>query len=361
MAESGSYDILSYRKDVVGPILRNVKSGDSCFVIGAPSVGKTRLMDFLMGDYLDEKPVDGEAVKEHYLGAQQASQTWLIRVDMNRIGQEQDWGFCFYELLLSSLLIASFRHRADESIITMLGGLDSDVLESKDVLKAHRFFEMAISRLCHFYSFKLCFLFDEFDETYKSMPPNIFSQLRAVRDANKYSLSYVLFLRNLPHKLRSPLDNESFYELLSRNMIGLGPLNRADSFRMLTQLGMRKEFLLSSDKAEWVYNQSGGHPGLLQGLYSLFRENPLAELKMADIDWFANQDIVFEELRKIWNGLLDEERTGILALINGDFQDTNRQIANLLMIKGLISPAMILFSPLLAPAITRIQQSDNLF
>jgi energy-coupling factor transporter ATP-binding protein EcfA2 len=354
MAEDVSYDILSYRKDVVEPILRNIKSGESCFVVGAPSVGKTRLMDFLMGDYLDEKPVNGEAIKQHYLGTELASRTWLVRVDMNRIGKEHDWGFCFYELLLSSLLVAAFRHRADESLITMLGGLDSDVMEGKDSLKAHRFFEMAVSRLCQFYSLKLCFLFDEFDETYKLMPPNIFSQLRAVRDANKYSLSYALFLRNLPEKLRTPQDNESFYELLSRNMIGLGPLNRADSFRMLTQLERRKEFPLSPDKHEWIYGQSGGHPGLLQGLYSLLKENPLAELKMSDLEWLVNQDVVFEELRKIWNGLLDDEKAGVLAFAQGKFESVDYHTAKLLMAKGIVTHRKTLFSPLLAAGVARM-------
>ena len=38
-----------YREEVLKPFFKYVKSGESFYVVGAPSVGKTRLMDFIMG------------------------------------------------------------------------------------------------------------------------------------------------------------------------------------------------------------------------------------------------------------------------------------------------------------------------
>ena len=110
--------------------------------------------------------------------------------------------------------------------------LDSEIIQNRDQLLALRLFELAVSRLCQVYQMKLCFLFDEFDDAYRTLAPEIFRQLRAVRDANKYRVSFVLFVRHLPELLRSPTDNESFYELLSRNGLGLGPYNRTDAQRI---------------------------------------------------------------------------------------------------------------------------------
>ncbi len=76
---------------------------------------------------------------------------------------------------------------------------------------ALRFFEMAGIRLYHVLDLKICFLFDEFDETYETMPRDLFLQLRAVRDANKNRVSFGLFLRKQPDRLRPAIDNESFY------------------------------------------------------------------------------------------------------------------------------------------------------
>ncbi|PKN94317.1 MAG: hypothetical protein CVU44_04305 [Chloroflexi bacterium HGW-Chloroflexi-6] len=348
MITNDTYNILSYRQDVLTPFFSHVRSGESCFIVGAPSVGKTRLMDFLMGDFIDEeKTVDAQKIKEQYLNPELAKRVWFVRVDMNRLSLETDWTFGFFELLLSALLATSVRQRAQESILQELGDLDSECIESKDALKAHRFFEMAVSKLCHIYSIKICMLFDEFDETYKSMPASAFSQLRAVRDANKYNLFYALFLRNLPDKIRSPKQNESFYELLSRNMVGLGPYNKLDSIHIIQQMEKRREHPLLSEQRQWIYQLSGGHPGLIQALFSILKENLGTSANIANLEWVAKQEIVFEEFRKIWNGLLDEEKESLHTISTATAEKLAPNIEKLLKAKGLVKEPSLFFSPLL--------------
>ena len=52
---------LSYRQEVLGRFFDYVKSGELFYVVGAPSVGKTRLMDFLMGDNPDPLRAESES------------------------------------------------------------------------------------------------------------------------------------------------------------------------------------------------------------------------------------------------------------------------------------------------------------
>ena len=346
-----------YREEVLNPFFKYVKSGESFFVIGAPSVGKTRLMDFLMGDDPDAlrrgiEP-DREHIKKYYLGDEAAAKTWLARVDMNRLRLENDWGFRFFELLLNTVLLACNRCESTDEIEKLkltIAKLDSEVIESRDALKAHRLFEMTVNMLCQSYGIRLCFLLDEFDESYRNMPRELFAHLRAIRDANKYRVSYILFLRNLPEKLRDPIDNEEFYELISRNMLGIGPYSRQDALYIIGQLEIRHEISLSQDKREWFYFLSGGHPGLIQVLFKLLKDYPQAFTPMPSAEWCAKQEPVQEEFRKISFGLLNDERVGLVEFAHGNKNSMAPTTGKLLLTKGLlvstIDSGVKVFSPL---------------
>lgn len=347
---------IEYREETLKPFFNYIRSGESFFVIGAPSVGKTRLVDFVMGDDPDARRNGGEfnrdKVKKHYLG-ESATNVWLVRVDMNRMRHEHGWGFQFFELLLHSLLLACDRNSSIAEIEVLkesLASLDSQVIQSRDDLMAHRLLEMAINRICQIYQIQICFLFDEFDVTYGAMPLETFAQLRAIRDANKYLLSYALFLRNLPEKLRNPKDNESFYELISRNMVGLGPFSRKDTLHIIDQLERRREHVLPQDIRDWVYITSGGHPGLIQVLFNILKDQSLAIGKIQDLEWYARQETIREEFRKIWFGLTNEEQIALSNIALGDQNSITPSIGKQLLAKGIIKPLsdhISFFSPML--------------
>jgi hypothetical protein len=335
---------INYREEVLNPFFKHIKSGESFYVIGAPSIGKTRLMDFLMGDDPDllregVKPEDPQRVKRHYLGDEAADKTWLARVDMNRLRPENDPGFSFFELMLNTVLLACNKSEPTdetEKLRETIAELDSDAIESKDALKALRFFEMAVNMLSQSYDIKLCFLFDEFDVMYEKMPLEIFAHLRAVRDANKYRVSYALFLRNLPEKLRNPLENESFYELISRNMIGMGPYSQKDTYHIVKQLEARREYALPQNKRDWLCINSGGHPGLIQALYTIFKDRPSVTISPENLNWYVGQETVKEEFRKLWEGLLEDEQNGLSKFAHGNPIPMSPVTGKLLTAKGLL-------------------------
>lgn len=347
---------LNYREETVKKVFDHIKSGESFYLIGAPSAGKTRLLDFLMGDDPDARrssdKVDRERVKNLYLGVE-AGNTWLVRVDMNRFnsGLEGGWNFHFYQLLLHSILLASSRNNDAENgerINNELMEFNSQVIISKDELMAHRVYEMAVNRLCQKYNLKLCFLFDEFDETYRNMPLEIFAHLRAVRDANKYFVSYGLFLRTLPENLQSPVNNEVFFELISSNMVGIGLYSKQDTLSIIDQWENRHEYPLTSDHREWLWDYSGGHPGIAHALFGLLQKSTQTTSKLNDIEWITQQETVSEELRKIWNGLSKDEHTALRQIKQKDQQSITRSIGTQLAAKGLIklvNSELIFFSP----------------
>ncbi|MFN8381797.1 MAG: toll/interleukin-1 receptor domain-containing protein [Anaerolineales bacterium] len=349
-----------YRQEILKPFFKYIKNGESFYIIGAPSVGKTKLIDFIMGDdpYTlwaggDNEETDSDWVKRKYLGEDIGSKTWLVRVDINRMTNENKWSFHFYELLLNTLLLTCNRYSFMERIESLkvdLAALDSQVIQSKDALMAQRLFEMAVNMICQSYNIQICFLFDEFDATYLTMPREVFSQLRAIRDSNKYHLAYILLLRNLPENLRDPSENEGFYELISRNMLGLGPYSALDAFHIIGQLEKRRDYELTKEIREWLWKISGGHPGLIHALFTLIRETEPSTSQIQNIEWVANQEIVRKEFRKIWSGLLEEERDGLTKISQGSQAYVSPTTGKLLLAKGIIKPAtkysVTFFTPL---------------
>lgn len=347
-----------YREELLKPFFDYIKSGESFYLIGAPSSGKTRFLDLVTGTDPDSLRLginyDHDWVKNKYLDKVNASKLWLVRVDMNRISQEGNWSFQFYELLLHSVLLACDKNRNMEDIdeiIKELARHDSQVITSKDELMAHRILEMAIHRLCQVYNIKLCFLFDEFDDTYRvNMPLDVFAQLRAIRDANKYQVLYVLSLRNLPEKLRPPLQNEGFFELISDRVIGMGFYSKRDVFAIIDKWEKRLENKLFPEQREWIWESSGGHPGIARALFNLLTDPKSGAQNNINAEWFAKQENVREEFRKLWLGLAEDEQTALKHVGRGETPLTNLILRKQLFAKGLIKPLSdhdVFFTPIL--------------
>ena len=94
---------------------------------------------------------------------------------------------------------------------------------------------------------------------------------------------------------------------------------------------------------------SGGHPGLLQALFSLIKEKTLAPAQMQNLERLAKQELVSEEFRKISDGLLDEERDALKKIAHGDQNSVPPLTGKLLVAKGMVKPLsgrMTFFSPL---------------
>ena len=323
--EVGPEHSLAYRKDVLTDLFKHVRGADSFYVLGAASMGKTRLLDFMMRS---------DVQRYHLL--EQASQVWVVRVDMNRLPVKKDW--YFYELLLSSLALACNDHENVDELQVKLSRLDSEVIKTKDFLLALRYFEMGVNLLCQGRDLKVCFLFDEFDETYKHMPKKLFAQLRAVRDANKNRVCYGMFLRNFPSELRSTLDNESFYELFSRNAIGLGPYSKDDALAMIQQLEVRLEQPLNIQQRDWLYNASGGHPGLIRALMDILISGEGSSWSdiILDLPRTIKHENVQEECHKIWISLLPDEQSALQAFSRDPGVNIPSKAMKLIDAKGLL-------------------------
>lgn len=333
MSEFGPFHLVNYRKPIVTPVFARIRAGGSCAVVGVASMGKSRLLQHIL------RP----EIKQHFLGDESES-TLLVWTDCNRLHVISAWGL--YELMLTGIVEAvepeirePYEQMRDESIV------------GQNALLAQRKLELALRLLCHEEGMRVIFILDKFDDTYCTLEEQVLGTLRSLRDMNKYQLGYVLFMRDRAEILRAPEGAaiEGFYELFSRDVIGLTPYNAQDSTQVVAQISARRKHELGSlplDYAQHIIGLSGGHPGLIVALMS-----HLAETKPTGqtwLDWAIGEPKVTEECRKIWNSLQQQEQQTLSYIahsVSTAFKDRES-----LLLKGLIQVAettnIQIFSPL---------------
>jgi len=337
--EIGPTHPVTYRAEILGPVFNLLSAGESTAVIASASMGKSRLVQFLLR----------ADVANHYLG-EEADRLLLVWVDCNRLGDFTAWPL--YELFLDALLAAVEEQANLTSLRDEYRTLHLEVIRSENSLLAQRILERLIRTLCRDHSLTLCLVLDEFDEAYARLPSQVLAGMRGLRDANKYRLCYLLFTRQHPEYLRNPADCEGLYEQFSRNILYLQPYRLEDARRVLQQLAVRRGVdpaLLTELVVKDMLALSAGHPGLMTALVSGLQDDPPADMTQLR-EWAQGLAKVQEECRKIYEGLRSEEQSGLRLFVHG--QMSGRTTGEILERKGLVvwsaygKPAI--FSPLFA-------------
>ncbi|MCS7055835.1 MAG: winged helix-turn-helix domain-containing protein [Thermoflexales bacterium] len=284
----------TYRAEILGPLFELIRARESCAIVGCASMGKSRLLRFLL---------EAET-RAHYL-REQADVTLFAYCDCNRLAEISEWGF--FELILTAMVEACGQHADLHGLRNELNALRREVIiSSGNALLARRHVELAALMLCRERGFRLCVILDEFDEAYRALPPLALANLRALRDDNKAWLSYLLVVRDHPKRIRPPAECEGFYELFSRSVIGLPPYSRSDAYAVIEQIEARRGRRLAPQARAALIEESGGHPGLIVAMFDELTEGRATP-----------GDAVHEECRKLWMSLPPDEQIALYRLARG--------------------------------------------
>lgn len=329
MYEHGSPHPITYRQEIAAPIFACIEKSESASVVGAGSMGKTRLLDFI------QRP----DIQQHYLG-KAVDESLIVRADLNRMSKENEWSL--YEVMLTSLLENCPKNtRSSPYQMAFSKNLRQSVILKENALLAQRSLELAVLTLTDTEGLNICFLLDEFDKIYREFPATVLANLRSLRDQNKNRFSFMLFMRNTAQELRDVSDVESFYELHSRNTFGLKPYSPEDSRRMIAQLEDRNHLRLDETIRQSILAVSGGHPGLLGIVFEELRANPNLIFN-GSLDTLLNSPKLVEECKKLLYSLTKSEQEALPILARGGkISDQARQSLEL---KGLLNEGHIFSS-----------------
>lgn len=345
---------LSFRYQLVAGLMRLMQAGESAAVVGVASVGKSNLVRCL-------QQADIQAA---YLGPEKA-EFLIVLVDSNDLAAITDWNFL--ELLLYRLSLPSHSAALPAEVTARLEQWhEKAARQAGDVLNAQRCLEQALDWLCQVHGRRVVFLLDEFELIYPQLSRRTWANLRALRDKNKYSLAYLLFLRHdLEDMLPLTPEVEAFVELFQTNILGLTPYDLPGTGLMLERLSRRQ-------RLEWpvlytapIFELSGGHGGLVRIIFG--KAQPLIK-EGQPFDWSAlyDDDEVKDECHKIWSSLTAAERAWLTAFVTAGERETGQgsgSIVDKLTRKGVImaqpAPALRLFSSLFAAFVQQIAPQDR--
>jgi hypothetical protein len=199
-----------YRTHEVQATVRAVRAGECVSLVGLSGAGKSNLTGFLA----HRSPLAAFA----------------ILVDCNRLTEPTP--SAFLHLLRRAL--------EDTSPAT-------DEFAALDAAVAHR-----LARLPN-----LCLILDRFDSLNAS---SVAANLRSLRDAHKYSLTYVTATRR-------PLDTQTeLAELFYAHTLWLGPLSESDARWNVRRYAERQGLTWDEATTARLIARSGGYPSLLRGV-----------------------------------------------------------------------------------------------
>jgi hypothetical protein len=243
-----------YRAAEVGQILPAVQTGECVEVTGLSGSGKSNLLGFMANRI-------------------QPTNCRLVLVDCNRLIEHSMDAF----LRLIRRNLGSNEPAADE-----LALLDATLEQHERERDAGT-----------------CLLLDRFDDVAHSMPDVLFNNLRALRDAHKYRLSYVIALR------RPLAGHTELAELFYAHTLQLGVLSAADARWSAQQYATRRGVQWSAATIETLVALTRGYPSFLRaaceahaGGAALDVRSLLAHPAMrARLDEFQSDSPTAEELR----------------------------------------------------------------
>ncbi len=327
---------LTYRAAEVQQVMSWIKAGQCGGLIGLRGAGKSNFLRFILR----------QDVQQHYLGPNHADYA-IILIDLLALSECTDWAMCelMLDRLQARLASLEIKTAAMDHVLT----LHRQVMQTQDLLGARQALEQCMDILCARPAQRVVLLLDEFDTVFRTLSPFLFRFLRAIRDAHKDQVSFLVVVANDLDRLRCDLaEAEHFFRLVSRNVCDLGPYSEADARQMIHYLTSRRLIELSEQDTTRLIGLSGGHAGLIKAALSLLAGAPPAgsvdEMTAALMDEPAMQ----AECRKVWTSLAEDEQAALRALIGRAPADP--QALRRLKRKGLVrqDQPVVIFSPLFA-------------
>lgn len=335
---------ITYRAEIIGPLLSSVVAGECCSVVGMSGVGKSSLLQHML------RP----DVLRYHLPAQNHQLRFVI-FDTNMLADWGMWGI--FEGLTDALLVTLASEMPDDVAAHVRAAHDQMLAAPGNVALAFRLCAETLGRLCS--DWQIVVLFDEFDPLFSQLSGSVLRNLRGLRDRHKYRLMYLTFTRQPLTDLRDDADwdeIEPFVELLTLRELGLQPLCAEDARAEVQRYAARHSRTIGAAAEAEIVALAGGHPALLRALAQMALDDE--ECIALRREQLHRSPTLQLECAKIWQQLTGDERDAMLVARRELSSDSQR--VQSLLLKGLLrsqgKDASAVFSPLFAAYLKAISE-----
>jgi hypothetical protein len=180
---------------------------------------------------------------------------------------------------------------------------------------------------------RIVLVIDRFDRFTEGAPTGMTDTLRNFRDSFKDALCYVVGMRQAPKYVLNPDVLGEMYEILDLHICWIGPMEREDARRVISEELFIPEASLDEKVVENVYNRlTGGYPSLLKAVCQRYLDS--SDIPPHWGDSLLQDKNVRYRLAEIWQGFTQQEQVILYTLAQGD--NCSQADAASLLAKGLI-------------------------
>jgi len=302
-----------------------IAENNCCAIVGVSNIGKSSLLRQIRQPQILSE-----------LSNLDTNKLAFFLIDFNLQLQMTQQGF--YELILRTALNELRSMQADQALISQVKqAYDQIVLPTDDFQNALSFNE-AIIALCEKWDRRLVFLFDEFDEVYQGIDKRVFLNLRALRDKYANRLMYIVVIGMPLSDSRHQAEDGEFAELFAHHTHHLKTLRRQDVAYIINLFAEDQGVVFSDNDIQLIFEESGGHPGLLQVVCQVMADSTVAEVVRDNrlvLNQLDDNDNIRDECVKLWNDLAPERQKALMAFVaDGEIEPELQQS---LLRKGIFS------------------------
>jgi hypothetical protein len=292
---------VTFREEIVQPLLTNLTAHRSCSLVGVGSSGKSNVV----------RHINRAGVLAHYLGD---AARHVLTLYVNCTVLTENTARALYCAILEASEDAVKKTRPEATgLHSKFKELWGSALSAGLPDLARRNLGQAFELIFQELDIKQAFvIFDDFDRVIAEIPAPVLNSLRALRDDYKTQIKYVTVTRHELGFLRDRREIEDFFELIAPNTFAIGPYSDADARFMIERLAAREtsppEF--SEQEIEFLLEVSGQHAGLLVSIYNITRGRQ--SFVAGDfVDKLRGQTGIVAECEKIWDSLEAHERENL--------------------------------------------------
>ncbi|MEM4259584.1 MAG: helix-turn-helix domain-containing protein [Candidatus Pacearchaeota archaeon] len=298
-------------------IIKYVKNGNSCQLIGLPGVGRSNLLGLLSFN---------KNIRKKHLGI---DQKWFHFVNLNfsEIRKKPLYECLkFIFLTLSESLRERKSYKGASERFVVIDAFDEvdkifkESLTAQDELVLFSGFKRAIDYLCLEKKLTVIFLFDRFEEYIPMLTSEFFTYLRILRNRAKYRFSVVFSLNRPLEDLIEPMLFADFYEFLADKIIYLSLLDKPGLDFRISYLEKTSGKHFDKKLISQIVSLTAGHGKLtrlcLEAILSVNFKSQISNFKLTE--FLLEQKSIKGALYEIWLSLNPEEQIFLKRLTTSE-------------------------------------------